>query len=152
MLLRSALVNTLAALAALSTALGMSAATPAQADGMPAVAKTVKYVAKAKPRYRVGIRYVRGPWPGGPDPYAYASGTQGYYPYYNSNLWVPRKQMAHRSRYPNRLPGYSSSWGYPIACKLHGRRHCGVPFKSPAGDPRHYYRRDVQLPARTQHH
>lgn len=157
MQLRLQIVKRLAALAALASALGLSAAAPAVADGMPSMqraAPKAKAVVHHRPRYHVTHAYVRGPWPGGPDPYAYAYGKQGYYPYYNSRLWVPRKQMVHRSRYPFRLPGYYSSWGYPVACKARGHRSCGVPFRSKAGDPRHYYRRDVQLPVRStwRHH
>ena len=126
---------------------------PTLADGMPAAAPR-KIVKIAKPvkhvRHRaVHYRYVRGPWPGGPDPYAYSYSRAGCYPYYNSAMWVPRKQMLARSKYPMRIPEYYSSWGYPLACKVHGRRNCGVPFVSKPGDPAHYYRRDVQL---TKHH
>ena len=78
---------------------------------------------------------------GATDPYAYRYEPRGYYPYYNSAYWVPRHQMKGRTRYAMRLPGYASSWGYPLACKIHGRKSCGVPFKSPPGDPRHYYDR-----------
>ena len=66
----------LAAVTALGTALAINATAPALADGMPAapqVKKTVKY----NPRYHVGYHYVRGQWPGGPDPYAYSYGKQG---------------------------------------------------------------------------
>ena len=150
--------RSLAALAAACAALAISVAIPlsgpALADGMPAadaarpVAKAIKY----SPRHHVAYTYVRGPWPGGPDPYAYSYDRPGYYPHYNSKDWVPRKQMLGRSKYPMRIPEYYSSWGYPIACKIHGRRHCGVPFKSPAADPRHYYRRDVQIPQPQRHH
>lgn len=143
-----------AAIAATCAALSLWAAAPVMADGMPA-ATTQRHVTKAvkySPRVHVGYHYVRGPWPGGPDPYAYSYGRVGYYPHYNSRLWVPRKQMLARSRYPMRIPEYYSSWGYPLGCKLHARRHCGVPFVSPPGDPKHYYRRDVQLPQRAHHH
>ena len=137
-----------AALAAVSAVAAISTAEPVLADGMPStasrpVAKTVKY----NPRHHVAYTYtyVRGTWPGGPDPYAYSYTRVGYYPAYNSDQWVPRKQMLGRSKYPLRIPEYYSSWGYPLGCKVHGRRNCGVPFVSPAGDPGHYYRRDVQL-------
>lgn len=143
-------IKVLAAIAAAVSAFASATTEPVLADGMPAAAPSVaarKIV--HKPRYRAGYHYVRGTWPGGPDPYAYSYDRPGYYPYYNSNYWVPRKQMIARSRYPMRIPEYKSSWGYPLACKIQGRRHCGVPFISPAGDPAHYYRRDQQLP---QHH
>ena len=141
--------RTFAALAALGAGLAVAATAPAIADGMPSakVKKTVKY----NPRVHVGYHFVRGQWPGGPDPYAYSYSRTGYYPAYNSDMWVPRKQMLGRSKYPFRIPEYYSSWGYPVACKIHGRRHCGVPFVKPAGDPRHYYRRDVQIPALSAH-
>lgn len=135
-----------AALAAATVALALTSAAPALADGTPAVSRPAAKAVKYQPRYHVAYTYVRGPWPGGPDPYAYSYTRTGHYPHYNSNQWVPRKQMLARSKYPMRIPEYYSSWGYPLGCKVHGRRHCGVPFKSPAGDPRHYYRRDVQLP------
>lgn len=72
--------------------------------------------------------HFRGLWPGGPDPYAYSYQRSNYYPYYNSAYWVPRSEMRYRTRYPNRVPEYGSSWGYPLSCKLQGRRSCGVPF------------------------
>ncbi len=135
-----------AALAAMSSVIAISAAEPVLADGVPAstsrpAAKAVKYNA----RHHVAYAYVRDTWPGGPDPYAYSYERVSYYPAYNSNQWVPRRQMLGRSRYPLRIPEYYSSWGYPLGCKVHGRRNCGVPVTSAAGDPRHYYRRDVQL-------
>ena len=132
-------VNYLAPFAAAIAAIGLAAAEPAVADGAPA-AKPAKapVVAHYRPTH---ARYVRGPWPGGPDPYAYSYERRKYYPYYNSAYWVPRHQMKGRTRYAMRLPGYASSWGYPLACKIHGRKSCGVPFKSPPGDPRHYYDR-----------
>ena len=138
------LSRTLAAIAAACAAFGISASEPVLADGMPsaAVAKTVKY----SPRRHLAYLYVRGGFPGGPDPYAYSYNRPGYYPDYNSDMWVPRKQMLGRSKYPMRIPEYFSSWGYPLPCKIHGRRNCGVPFVRPAGDPGHYYRRDAQLP------
>ncbi len=137
--------KTIAAMTALGAALAIVATAPAVADGMPS-APQVKKVVKFNPRVHVAYHYVRGQWPGGPDPYAYSYGRPGYYPAFNSDMWVPRKQMLARSKYPLRIPEYYSSWGYPIGCKIHGRSQCGVPFSSPAGDPAHYYRRDVQLP------
>ncbi len=142
----------LAALAALCAAVSVSGIAPAFADGIPAATqRTTVKAGKHVAVRRVGYTYVRGTWPGGPDPYAYSYKRPGYYPYYNSRYWVPRKQMLGRSKFPMRLPEYHSSWGYPVACKVQGRRHCGVAFKSRAGDPRHYYRRDVQLRTRTSH-
>lgn len=148
------LMKSLAALAAACAAFAVSVSEPAMADGMPSVSaprKVVKAVSHAPRRYATH-RYVRGPWPGGPDPYAYSYGKQGYYPYYNSKYWVPRKQMIGRTKYPMRVPQYASSWGYPLSCKLSGHRHCGVPFRSKAGDISHYYERNVQLPARRHYH
>lgn len=143
------LSKSIAAIAAACTVFAISASEPAVADGAPTakqpVAKSVRY----SPRHTYAYRYVRGQWPGGPDPYAYSYNRPGYYPSYNTNEWVPRKQMVGRTRYPMRIPEYYSSWGYPLACKVHGRRNCGVPFVSKPGDPAHYYRRDVQL---TKHH
>lgn len=139
------LKQSLSVIAAACAALTIAGTAPTLADGMPE-AKPAPKVVKYSPRTHVTYHYVRGPWTGGPDPYAYSYGRPGYYPHYDSNNWVPRKQMLGRSKYPLRIPEYYSSWGYPLGCKLHGRRNCGVPFKSPAGDPRHYYRRDVQLP------
>ena len=144
----------LAALAAACAAFAISTSEPALADGMPAATvhrKVVKAV-NHYPRRHTAYHYVRGPWPGGPDPYAYSYGKQGYYPYYNSKYWVPRSQMLGRSKYPMRVPQYASSWGYPLSCKLSGKRHCGVPFRSKAGDPSHYYERNVQLPSIRHYH
>lgn len=139
--------NCLAAIAATCAMLAISTPEPVLADGMPAVSRKVVKVAKPIKTYRVhGYRYVRGPWPGGPDPYAYSYHAVGYYPYYNSRYWVPRKQMAKRFRYPMRIPEYYSSWGYPLSCKRAGKRHCGTPYIAPSGNPHHYYRRDVQRP------
>lgn len=138
------LKQSLSVIAAACAALTIAGTAPTLADGMPE-AKPAPKAVKYSPRHHVAYHYVRGPWPGGPDPYAYSYNRPGYYPHYDSNKWVPRRQMLGRSKYPLRIPEYYSSWGYPLGCKLHSRRHCGVPFKSPAGDPRHYYRRDVQL-------
>lgn len=135
--------RSIAAAAAASAVLALAVVEPAFADGTPSARPAV--AKKFSPRLHVNYHYVRGLWPGGPDPYAYSYDRAKYYPYYNSRYWVPRKQMIGRTRYPMRIPEYSSSWGYPLGCKIHSRRNCGVPFKSPAGDPRHYYRRDVQL-------
>ena len=132
----------LMAIAIAGSMLAFAVPEPVMADGMPSARPVVKRVV-AK-HYRA--RYVRGLWPGGPDPYAYSYERPGYYPAYNSAYWVPRRQMIGRSRYPMRIPEYASSWGYPLTCKLTRRRHCGVPFVSPSGDAEHYYRRDVQIP------
>ncbi len=137
--------NCLAAIAATCAIMAIATPEPVLADGMPA-ASTRKVVKSVKTHRVYGYHYVRGTWPGGPDPYAYSYKRAGYYPYYDSRYWVPRKQMAGRFRYPMRIPEYYSSWGYPLTCKRLGKRHCGVPFIKPAGDPRHYYRRDVQRP------
>ena len=144
----------IAAIAATCLAFAIAIASePAMADGMPSAApRKVAKVYRVPHRHRVAWRYVQGPWPGGPDPYAYSYNRPGYYPYYNSNYWVPRRQMLGRSRYPLRIPEYYSSWGYPLGCKVSGGRHCGVPYRSRPGDPRRYYRRDVQLPAARHHH
>lgn len=132
----------LAALAAVSAVASISTAQPVLADGTTASAPKA---VKVYPRQHAAYAFVRGTWPGGPDPYAYSYQRVGYYPAYNSDQWVPRQQMLGRSKYPLRLPEYYSSWGYPLGCKVHGRRNCGVPFKSAAGEPRHHYARDVQL-------
>lgn len=134
-----------AALAAVAAIGAVSAYEPALADGMSS--RPVKAV-KHQTRHSAVYTYVRGSWPGGPDPYSYSYARRGYYPYYDSNYWVPREQMAGRTRYPLRIPEYFSSWGYPLSCKVRGGRHCGVPFVRRAGDPGHYYRRDVQLDRR----
>lgn len=108
--------------AAAAGMLGLVAIEPAAADGMPSAP------AKAHARHGKVARYVRGTWPGGPDPYAYSYYRSGYYPYYDSAYWVPRSEMRYRSRYPMRLPEYYSSWGYPLTCKLAGHKKCGVPY------------------------
>ena len=138
----------LAAIAAACAVFTITAAEPVLADGTPTARRPAAKSAGSAQRYTYAYRYVRGQWPGGPDPYAYSYNRPGYYAHYNASNWVPRKQMVGRSRYPLRIPEYYSSWGYPLACKMHGRRNCGVPFVSKPGDPAHYYRRDVQL---TQH-
>lgn len=145
--------RSLAAIAAICAAVAVSVPEPVLADGMSAARPAARQVVKVRHHYRVtGYRYVRGPWPGGPDPYAYAYLRTKYYPYYGSAHWVPRRQMIGRSRYPLRIPVYGSSWGYPLGCKVSGYRHCGVPYRKPHGDPRHYYRRDVQLPKLRRHY
>lgn len=42
-----------------------------------------------------------------PDPYAYFYDPRGWYPYYNSNEWGPRKI----SRFNGELPPYYGAWG-----------------------------------------
>ena len=93
-------------------AFGLTAPRPAAADGMPSE-ETHRAVHHARhAEHESGPQY-RGLWPGGPDPYAYSSA-----------------EMRNRTHYPNRLPGYWSSWGYPLSCKLQGRRqNCGVPYE-----------------------
>ena len=116
----------LAAVIIACAAFGLAAPHPAVADGMSSepVQKTVHHRAKHE-----AVTHSRGLWPGGPDPYAYSYERKHYYPFYNSAYWVPRSEMRNRTHYPFRLPGYSSSWGYPLSCKLSGRRNCGVPFE-----------------------
>jgi hypothetical protein len=138
------IIKCLAAAAAGFAAVMLVLPDEASADGMPAAKAVEKKVVHAPRQSRVA-QYVRGPWPGGPDPYAYSYNRTGYYPYYNSRYWVPRKQMQARTRYPMRIPEYGSSWGYPLACKIQGRRHCGVPFKPRAGRAEHAYDRTRQL-------
>ena len=110
-------------------AFGLAAPRPAAADGMPSE-ETHRAVHHARhAEHESGPQY-RGLWPGGPDPYAYSYERKNYYPFYNSRYWVPRAEMRNRTHYPNRLPGYWSSWGYPLSCKLQGRRqNCGVPYE-----------------------
>lgn len=112
----------LAAIAVTMASFGLATPQPAGADGVRETAAP----AKTARVYRAKL--VRGLWPGGPDPYAYAYARTRYYPYYDSAYWVPRSEMQYRTRYPNRLPEYWSSWGYPLSCKQRGERNCGVPF------------------------
>ena len=114
----------LAAVAVALAAIGLAAPQPASADG-----ENVAAPAPARVHRTQHVKYVRGLWPGGPDPYAYAYARSRYYPYYDSAYWVPRGQMRDRSYYPNRLPEYWSSWGYPLTCKVRGGRNCGVPYR-----------------------
>jgi len=58
------------------------------------------------------------------DPYSWYYKQQGYYPYYASDYWVPRRDMRYRYRYVYQGPHYQyvPSWGYDWwAC---GRRRC----------------------------
>lgn len=139
------LFKCLAAAAAGFALVALAMPDQAGADGLHAAAPAAAKKAAYKPRYHYGYQYVRGQWPGGPDPYAYSYDRPGYYPYFNSVYWVPRQQMIARSRYPLRIPEYASSWGYPLACKVHGRRSCGVPFKPRSGHAAHAYDRAEHL-------
>jgi hypothetical protein len=52
----------------------------------------------------------------GLDPYAYHFEPRGYYPYYNSNQWVPSAYLRWRKkccRPAPVLPPYYGVWGYP---------------------------------------
>ena len=102
-------------------AVGLAAQNPVAADGRPgdAVRRTSHGSAL----------HARGLWPGGPDPFAYSYARTSYYPYYNSDYWVPRAEMRYRTRYPFQLPGYASTWGYPLSCKIQRRGNCGVPYR-----------------------
>jgi hypothetical protein len=139
------LLKCIAAAAAGFAVVALAMPNHAAADGMSGASPAAPKKAVYKPRYQYGYQAVRGPWPGGPDPYSYSYNRPNYYPSYDSKLWVPRKQMLVRTRYPMRIPEYASSWGYPLACKIHGRKSCGVPFKSRAGDAAHAYDRTEQL-------
>jgi hypothetical protein len=50
------------------------------------------------------------------DPYSWYHQPRGYYPYYASNYWVPRKNMRYRWRYMYYGPKYRyyPAWGYPL--------------------------------------
>jgi hypothetical protein len=50
------------------------------------------------------------------DPRSWYYRQPGYYPYYGSNYWVPRKHMRYRYRYTYYGPKYRyyPSWGYPL--------------------------------------
>ena len=79
---------------------------------------------------RVRSHYIPAPYPGGPDPYAYRYERRGYYPYYDSNYWVPLWQMKGRTHYPKVYREYGAAWGYPLSCKQQRpHRGCGVPYK-----------------------
>ena len=118
----------LTAVAVAIASLGWAAPEPASADGM------VEKAAPAKKTRVYRAQYVRGLWPGGPDPYAYAYARSRYYPNYDSAYWVPRSEMRYRTRYPNRLPEYWAAWGYPLSCKQAGGRSCGVPYAKDVRD------------------
>lgn len=51
------------------------------------------------------------------DPYHYRYVQPRYYPYYNSNYWVPAR-CYRKSRKHYTLPRYYKAWGYPKRCKL----------------------------------
>ena len=50
------------------------------------------------------------------DPRSWYYRQPGYYPYYSSNYWVPRKHMRYRYRYTYYGPKYRyyPAWGYPL--------------------------------------
>ena len=50
------------------------------------------------------------------DPRSWYYRQPGYYPYYASNHWVPRKHMRYRYRYTYYGPKYRyyPAWGYPL--------------------------------------
>lgn len=50
------------------------------------------------------------------DPYSWYHQPRGYYPYYASSYWVPRKHMRYRWRYMYYGPKYRyyPAWGYPL--------------------------------------
>jgi len=65
------------------------------------------------------------------DPYAYRYEPRGYYPYYNSGYWVPRR-CYRRPVYTYNIPPYYPAWGayrknyrhYKWHARHHGRiRH-----------------------------
>ncbi|MGE3708976.1 MAG: hypothetical protein AB7G35_04830 [Hyphomicrobiaceae bacterium] len=105
-------LKSLAALAVAMASIALAAPQPAEAGG------------------RHSYFFIDAPYPGGPDPYAYRYVRPGYYPYYDSRYWVPRREMRYRTRYPLREGEYWSSWGYPLTCKvlLRGKK-CGVPYR-----------------------
>lgn len=47
------------------------------------------------------------------DAWGYGYEPRGYYPYYNSGYWVPRKFVRYRYRYDYALPPYYQAWGFP---------------------------------------
>ncbi len=116
----------IAALAVAATSVALAAPNPAEAGG--------KYEGRS-----AHSRYIPAPYPGGPDPYAYKYEKRGYYPYYDSNYWVPLRQMKGRTHYPYRIPRYYASWGYPLTCKMQRRhRNCGVPYTRETRRLRHW--------------
>jgi hypothetical protein len=52
------------------------------------------------------------------DPRSWYYKQRGYYPYYASAYWVPRREMRYRYRYVHYGPKfqYYPAWGYPLAC------------------------------------
>lgn len=64
----------------------------------------------------------------GTDPYAYRYEPRGYYPYYNSNYWVPACSYC-RPRYNFKLPRYYKAWGATKRgyhhVRWHNRHHGG---------------------------
>ena len=121
-------MKSLVAILTALAAFGLAAPQPASADEGPAEAAHRAPVQREVQRDHRATHY-RGLWPGGPDPYAYSYQRSSYYPYYDSRYWVPRAEMRNRTHYPFRIPEYTSSWGYPLSCKVQGRRNCGVPYE-----------------------
>lgn len=50
------------------------------------------------------------------DPRSWYYRTRGYYPFYGSAYWVPRREMRYRNRYVYYGPRYRyfPAWGYPV--------------------------------------
>jgi hypothetical protein len=63
------------------------------------------------------------------DPYKYRYARRGYYPYYNSQYWVPAAEMRYRYRYTYEGPKYTyhPAWGAPTGHV--GPRYDGRPVK-----------------------
>lgn len=101
-------------------AIGLAAATVSLASPLPAAAADLDRDHRAAQPKPAG--HVWGTWPGGPDPYEYRYRPVGWYPYYNSDYWVPRAEMRYRYRKPLLIGEYWSSWGYPVRCKDHACR------------------------------
>jgi hypothetical protein len=59
---------------------------------------------------------------GQPDPFAYCYRPRGYYPYYNSGYWVPRRHASMR-RPHFRHPAYYKAWGANRKHYRHGAWH-----------------------------
>lgn len=99
-------------LAAATLSLASPPATAADLDKQPTYKE-----AHAHSHASRHVPHVWGLWPGGPDPYEYRYRPVGYYPYYNSKLWVTRAEMRYRYRKPLLIGEYWSSWGYPMKCR-----------------------------------
>ncbi len=91
---------------ALAAVLGAGTLSPAEADG------------RMVDEFFYGHRGYAGP-----DPFAYRYEPRGYYPYYASRYWVPRREMRYRYRYNYALPEYYPAWGYPSRNWDHTRWH-----------------------------